>query len=292
MRNLTFPQWLKATLVIFWLAVLSLALPKEPIDPWGLISARKITQLVLVMVTIQTLGGALSRKIGSRAGSFISGFMGGIFSSTAVTAQIARASRSLSDDENRVAALSLLGAILAQLSLALVIVLVSLDGHFPQAFALLLSPILATALLTIIRSKKVKVETPPPEPKDPLGELVEIAKLSLIIVAFLALSKWAQTQFGDTGLYVLTFLVSLFEVHGSIIANLQLHQQSTELGNASFNILSELITLGLIASLVSKLAIVLTIGNRYMRIRMTLWAAILGASMIGGYFLSKVLFDA
>lgn len=283
MLNRNYPPWLKATLVIFWLAVLSLALPKEPIDPWGLISARKITQLVLVMVTIQTLGGALSRKIGSRAGSFISGFMGGIFSSTAVTAQIARASSKLSDDENRVAALSLLGAILAQLSLALVIAMVSLEGHAPQVLALLLTPILATASLTVLRSKKVKVETSPPETKDPLGELLDIAKLSLIIVLFIALAKLAQSQFGEAGLYALTFLVSLFEVHGSIIANLQLHER----GSMSFEILAGLMTLGLIASLVSKLAIVLAIGNRYLRIRMTVWSALLGFSMVAGYFISR-----
>lgn len=289
MRKFNYPPWLKATLVIFWLAVLSLALPKAPIDPWGLISAQKITQLVLVMVTIQTLGGALSRKIGSRAGSFISGFMGGIFSSTAVTAQIARASRTLSDDENRVAALSLLGAILAQLTLAMIIVLVSLDNHVHQALALLLTPILATASLTVVRSKKVKVETRLPEAKDPLGELLDIAKLSLIIVVFIALSKLAQTQFGETGLYVLTFLVSLFEVHGSIIANVQLHQQSTDAGTLNFGVLAGLITLGLIASLISKLAIVLAIGNAYLRVRMTMWAALLAASMIAGYYLNLSL---
>lgn len=278
-----YPPWLRATFVILWLAILSYALPKEPIDPWGLVSAQKITQLVLLMVTIQTIGGALSRKFGSKAGSFLSGFMGGVFSSTAVTAQIAKASQDLSDDENRVATLSLLGAILSQLLLAFIITVTSLTTHLTQAVLLFLPPLLATVSLTVFRSNKAKVESHPPEPKDALSELLNIAKLSLIIVAFIAFAKFLQMQFGARGLYILTFLVSLFEVHGSIIANLQLH----ETGNMSLEVLIALMAIGLIASLVSKVAIVYFMGNVFLRTRMTLWAAFLGASMVAGYYLSK-----
>lgn len=277
-----YPPWLRATFVILWLAILSYALPKEPIDPWGLVSAQKITQLVLLMVTIQTIGGALSRKLGSKTGSFLSGFMGGIFSSTAVTAQVAKASRSLSDDENRVATLSLLGAILSQLLLAFIITITSLSTHLTQTVLLFLPPLLATISLTVFRSNKVRVEPHPPEPKDPLSELLDIAKLSLIIVAFIAFAKFMQLQFGNRGLYILTFLVSLFEVHGSIIANLQLH----ETANMSFDVLIALMTIGLIGSLVSKVAIIYFMGNFFLRTRMTLWAAFLGSSMVAGYYLS------
>ncbi len=281
-RTSKYRPWLRASLIVLWLAILSYALPKEPIDPWGLVSARKITQLVLLMVTIQTVGSALSRKFGSKAGSFLSGFMGGIFSSTAVTAQVAKASPHLSENENRVAALSLLGAILSQLLLSFTIVMTSLDQFYLQATILFLPPILTTALLTFFRSNKVRIETQPPEPKDPLSELLDIAKLSLIIVGFIAGAKLLQIQFGDRGLYILTFLVSLFEVHGSIIANLQLHES----GTLNFDTLTGLVTIGLVGSVVSKFAIVLFVGNGFLRTRMITWAAFLGASMLAGYYLS------
>lgn len=284
-----YDRWVKAFLLIFWLGVLTVALPKTPIDPWGLFSPRKITLLVLVLVTIQTLGGVLSQALGSRAGSFLSGFVGGVFSSTAVTAQVARQSHKLSDDENRVATLSFLGSILAQMLLAFALTIVGATENTSSIYSIFLLfgfPLLGTVILTVFRSRKVKMKGHIPNHRDPLSDLLEIAKLSVFIICVIAVSKLLQNQFGDSGLSTLTFLVSLFEVHGSIIANMQLNES----GAIDHATLRSLISIGLFSSLISKLALGLFLGNSFFRQRIAIWSVFLSAWVLAGWIVARTLF--
>ncbi|MBN8541623.1 MAG: DUF4010 domain-containing protein [Deltaproteobacteria bacterium] len=281
----SYGRWVKAFFVIFWLAVITVLLPSEPIDPWGLFSPRKVTLLVLVLITIQTLGGILSQALGSRAGSFLSGFVGGVFSSTAVTAQIARNSHNLTDDENRVATLSFLGSILAQMVLALALAIIGSTGHLLDVALLIGLPIIGAALLTVFRSRKVRVLGTIPNHRDPLSDLLGIAKLSLFIIAIIAVSKFLQQEFGQNGLSTLTFLVSLFEVHGSIIANLQLEEHRA----IDHAMLRSLISIGLIASLVSKLALGLFLGNRFFKRRIAIWSLFLAMWVLAGWVAASAL---
>lgn len=281
----SYGRWAKAFVVIFWLGVLTVLLPAEPIDPWGLFSPRKITLLVLVLVAIQTLGGVFSQILGSRAGSFLSGFVGGVFSSTAVTAQIAKSSHNLSDDENRVAILSFLGSIIAQMVLAFALAFIGSKDHVLDFVFLFGSPIVGTILLTVFRSRKVQLKTAIPKHRDPLSDLLGIAKLSLFIIAIIAVSKLLQEQFGEHGLVPLTFLVSLFEVHGSIIANLQL----SETGAIDHPTLRSLISIGLFASLISKLALGLFLGNQFFKRRISLWTGFLSLWVAAGWLAAKAV---
>ncbi len=271
--------------MIFWLAVLAALLPSDPIDPWGLFSAKKITLLVLVLITIQTLGGVFSQILGSRAGSFLSGFVGGVLSSTAVTAQIAKDSHNLSDDENRVAILSFLGSIIAQMILGFALAVISAKDHVFDFVILFGLPIFGTILLTAFRSRKVRRKGVIPNHRDPLSDLLGIAKLSLFIVAIIAASKLLQYKFGEYGLAPLTFLVSLFEVHGSIIANLQL----SETGTIDHATLRSLISIGLFASLISKLALGLFLGNRYLKRRIIIWSIFLSFWVAAGWATARAV---
>lgn len=283
-----YERWVKAFVVIFWLGVLTVLLPTDPIDPWGLFSARKITLLVLVLITIQTLGGVFSQILGSRAGSFLSGFVGGVFSSTAVTAQIAKNSHDLSDDENRVATLSFLGSILAQMILAFALALIGSTGHLVDVMLLFGLPITGAVLLTAFRSRKARVRGVIPNHRDPLSDLLGIAKLSLFIVAIIAVSKLLQEWFGENGLSTLTFLVSLFEVHGSVIANLQLEEN----GAINHATLRGLLAIGLFASLVSKLVLGLFLGNGFFKRRIAIWTAFLSAWVFLGWLAARTAANA
>lgn len=278
-------KWIKAFFVIFWLAVVAFFLPSGPIDPWGLFSAKKITLLVLVLIAIQTLGGVFSQILGSRAGSFLSGFVGGVLSSTAVTAQIAKDSHNLSDDENRVAILSFLGSIIAQMILGFALAVIGAKDHVLDFVILFGLPIFGTILLTAFRSRKVTLKGVIPNHRDPLSDLLGIAKLSLFIVAIIAASKLLQYRFGEYGLAPLTFLVSLFEVHGSIIANLQL----SETGTIDHATLRSLISIGLFASLISKLALGLFLGNRYLKRRIIIWSTFLSFWVAAGWATARAV---
>ena len=91
--------------------------------------------------------------------------------------------------------------------------------------------------------------------------ILPILKLSVFIVAILSLSKVFQHLFGQKGLLVITSLVSLFEIHGSIIANVQLH----ELGTVGVSLLSSLLAISVVASYISKLFLIWTLGSPFFR---------------------------
>ena len=92
-------------------------------------------------------------------------------------------------------------------------------------------------------------------------QILPILKLSFFIVVILSVSKISQNIFGQNGLIVLTSLVSLFEIHGSVIANVQLHES----GAVSVNFLCSLLAVSVVASYVSKLILISAIGSPKLR---------------------------
>ena len=120
-------------------------------------------------------------------------------------------------------------------------------------------PICLTTVLITIQSKKV-IRTQTSLAKAEY-KILPIVKLSGLIVVILALSKLSQTIFGQIGLVGLTFLISLFEIHGSIIANVRLH----DAGSVSVQFLSILLMISVVASYTSKLFLVFTLGTSALR---------------------------
>ena len=77
------------------------------------------------------------------------------------------------------------------------------------------------------------------------------------------ISKLLQMYFGQQGLMVLTFLVSLFEIHGSVISNVQIFES----GTINLKVLTSLLTLSIVASYLSKLFLIHTLGHKNLKIK-------------------------
>jgi uncharacterized membrane protein (DUF4010 family) len=75
------------------LAIVLPLLPDRPIDPWNAVSPRKVGLFVALIAGINFLGYLLSRVLGARRGAGLSGIVGGLASSTAVTAAMAQRAR-------------------------------------------------------------------------------------------------------------------------------------------------------------------------------------------------------
>ena len=72
------------------LAVLLPLLPTEAHDPWGVLSPRKIGLFVLLIAGLGFVGYVLHRILGQTKGAGLAGLVGGLVSSTAVTAAMAQ----------------------------------------------------------------------------------------------------------------------------------------------------------------------------------------------------------
>ncbi|HEU5058149.1 MAG TPA: DUF4010 domain-containing protein, partial [Kofleriaceae bacterium] len=86
--------------LLILVAIVLPVLPTEASDPWGVLAPRRIGVFVVLIAGISYVGYVLNRLLGSRNSASITGLVGGLASSTAVTvamAQRARAAESFRD---------------------------------------------------------------------------------------------------------------------------------------------------------------------------------------------------
>jgi uncharacterized membrane protein (DUF4010 family) len=87
-----------ATVQLLVLAAIVLPmLPAEPVDPWDAIPPRKVGLFVVLIAAVEYVGYVLHRVFGTRRGTGLAGLVGGLASSTAVTAAMARTARERDD---------------------------------------------------------------------------------------------------------------------------------------------------------------------------------------------------
>jgi uncharacterized membrane protein (DUF4010 family) len=104
---------------ILLLLVLSLLLaisPSHPVDPWELVNPRKLVQLIFTLTVLQILGALLMTFFKGSVGGGAYGFFGGLISSTALTASLAKQSQKGDEDDIRLLSLSYLSALFIELT--------------------------------------------------------------------------------------------------------------------------------------------------------------------------------
>lgn len=230
--------------------------------------------MVLALGAIQFIGGLVARKVGTQTGLLISGFINGLVSSTAFTAELANKSRSHSLEQVRIESISFLSATLAMLVQGFFLVLIGIENSPKPVLLIFIGPILMTIILIMIRHNKIK-SIHAKFSEVPLIDFISLIKLTIFIVGVITISKLLQIQFGGRGLEVLTFFVSLFEIHGSIIANSQLLVKQT----ISVDEFSFLLSLSIGASYIGKVFIVLFLGHPFLKKRVLLWTSLILASI-------------
>lgn len=87
-------SWTKPTMTLISLSLITWLAPVAPLDSWSLLSPKKIATMILALAIIQVLGSALAQYLGTRTGAILTGFFGGLISSTATTASLAKKAKS------------------------------------------------------------------------------------------------------------------------------------------------------------------------------------------------------
>ncbi len=267
------------------MALLVWLLPTLPIDPWKLLSPKKVATMIFALMLIQVMGTTLSRFLGEKAGAILTGFFGGLISSTATTAALAKRSQSLGRQDESAETLTFLAATAAMLIEGLALLLSGTTEFHPTLSLIFLGPILTSALLIFRHSNRLRDKSLVVGSNE--FRILPILKLAAFIVAVLALSKGLQNVFGQSGLIALTFLVSLFEIHGSVIANVQLHDS----GVVGVQLLGGLLAVSVFASYLSKLFVIFTLGSKPLRVQATKTTLFLLLSLLMSW-LVFVLFPA
>lgn len=238
----------KSSLILILLYLAGVLFPNHTIDPWGVVNIRKILQLIFALSFIQILGDVLFRYLGAKIGSTLLGFFGGLVSSTAFTVSLAKETKDLSVETTRTASIAFLSATLAMLMEAFFLVYYGLPEFSPRLLIFFAGP-LGMTLGLILWSYRRSAEAPILHDEDGKIDFRSVLKLAGFIFGALSLSKLFEQWIGIKSLLPLTFVVSLFEIHGSVIANVQLH----EAGVVDPLLLVDLLATSFFASFTSKL---------------------------------------
>lgn len=244
-------------------------LPDQPFGPFGGIRPRTLWLVVLLISGLNFLAFLLHRVIGARAGHALSGALGGLVSSTAVTLAFTRESRRAPAQSGPLGA-GVVAACMMTIPRAIIIAaIVNIAMTAPLALRLLPALLIAAAIVAFVfrrtlRDHEGEEQERPPSPL----RLFSAIKLAVIIqLAMLAVNA-VQSFWGDTGVLASGALLGLANVDALTLA-------MARPGGATPapDLAARAIVLGIATSTMLKLAIVLVGGAPALRRAVAPWLA-------------------
>ena len=246
---------------ILQFAVLSLVvlpiLPSQDYGPYGALNPRQIWWMVVLISGLALAGYLALRIIGARHGAALLGIFGGLASSTATTMMFSRHARDHVHLVRMAAIVILIANLMVMIRLGVVAGLVapSLVGQIAVVFACGLVPGLA---LTLYGWKILNAggELPMPSVKNPT-ELKTAISFGLLYAIVLLASAWLQEIAGNRGLYIVALASGLTDADASVLSALRLYNLEKIPATQAVTA----VTLALMANLVFKIGLVVSIGG-------------------------------
>lgn len=253
-------------------------LPDKPIDPWGYFNLHNIWLMVILVAGISFFGYIAVRMVGTTKGIGLTGLFGGLASSTAVTLSLGRQGKNSP-------ALSKNLSIGISLACSIMLVRVFFEMYVinPELANYLLTPVIVATIAgycfiayLIFTAKKETVihET---TFKNPF-KISEALMLGLIFGIVIALIKFAHHTFGDSGVYVVSFIAGSADVDAVVLSVTSF----AETGMPSITVLNSVV-LAIVANSITKFAIVAFLGNKTIALHVGIFFLISLAAFIGTY---------
>lgn len=201
------------------LAVVLPLLPEEANDPWHVLEPRRIGLFVTLIMGVDYVGYVLHRTLGARRGAGLTGLLGGLTSSTAVTAAMARRGSSTPAD----IATGQMATFLANAVMAGRILVITSVVSRPLALALAPAMGGAAACLLLAALWKWRVSRAAPhdgsevEIQNPLS-IVAALKWGLFLSFVLVAAAVGRQLLGDRGLIAAAVLSGLADVDAITLA--------------------------------------------------------------------------
>jgi uncharacterized membrane protein (DUF4010 family) len=266
---------IQAAVVILILSiVVAPFLPDRAIDPWNLINPRRFIVILVVLATIQFCGYLALRLLGPKLGMSVTGFFGGLVSSTAVFLNLPGMVKKNPALLSAAIGSGLMATAATLLELALLVSMVDPSLTMTVGTSIL-AMILVLAGTAVFVSQNGQTEIN----HEPLTNPLDIkAAIRLALAFFVALTligllhRFASQQ----AIYAASFIGGLFELQSVSMATLNLHiQQKMSQSSAAASI-----GLAVVASMISKIAVLMFLDRS--RWALVLSSYLILATMIGG----------
>jgi uncharacterized membrane protein (DUF4010 family) len=229
--------------------------------PLNVLNPYKIWLMVVFISAISFLGYVLIKVVGSRQGIGLTGLLGGLVSSTAVTLSFSQRSQEDSDLAKPFAL-----AITVAWTMMFSRVLVEVAALNIRLLRVLWVPMAAAGVVGLAYCVYLYFSQRTDQEGDVAlsnpFELGPAVKFGLIYAAILLFSKAAQTYLGDTGIYLSSVVAGLTDVDAITLSMAELSQAT---GSVGLSTAARAIVLAAMSNTVVKGGIVLTSGAPALR---------------------------
>ena len=213
-------QEIRSALLILAASFIALpVLPDQPIDPWGAVNPRSLWLLTILLASA-TFGGYIALKaLGPKAGLLVGALVGAIVSSTAVTVDLARRSKSGETPPRNAAAAATLATAVSLTRVGLIgsalSAGVALHVWIPLGSAIIVSLAFAAVITLIYRGQENEVSER--QLRSPL-DIASVAKFALLLAVLTVAAKLSAVWFGDAGLNAFAATAGLVDVDAVTLA--------------------------------------------------------------------------
>ncbi len=261
-------------------------LPRTAIDPWGVFVPFTIWLLVILISGIGFVGYFLIKYLGARGGIPLTGFLGGLVSSTAVTISMATRSR-----ETNLPRIFTGGILIALATMQLRVVVEILILGSSDFFSFLIIPILMSVVSSAFagyffwkskskrtsffkRPERVKLKSP--------FEIIPALKFGLIFIGVLFMLALGQRYFGSSGVYAAAFLSGVVDIDAIVLSSLE----SVRLGELTSVVAYNAIAVALFTNTLVKVGYVGIMGSRGVFRKVAFSTVLVTLVGIGVFFLT------
>jgi uncharacterized membrane protein (DUF4010 family) len=266
---------LNATLKLLLISVVILPiLPDQNYGPLAAINPYQIWWMVVLIAGISYLGYFAAKIVGNQYGPILTGALGGLVSSTAVTLNLSRLSTQYPETKNVLA-----GGILTACATMFIRTLLLTSVVNPALSQMLLPALLIMSTFTYSvafllwkngrefrSSEEIKLENP--------FQLGMALKFGAFLVVIMLLSKLLNVYFGDMGSYFLAATSGLADVDPITLLMSQMSRDGT-----SLNIAAKAILIAIFVNSSVKSVLTLAIGGQALGFRVG--APLIGAVVAG-----------
>jgi uncharacterized membrane protein (DUF4010 family) len=230
-------------------------LPDQPLDPFGVLNPRQIWLFVILVSVIGYIGYVLIRILGAERGLSLTGILGGLVSSTAVTTAMASEIK----ESRAVMPSAVFATTIASCTMfprmLFIVLLVNRDLFLPLLPQLLSMTAIGIALayLSMRHNERAGKNV---EVKDPF-RILPALKFGLFFAFVLLASKLASIYFGNAGAYAAGIIAGLADVDAITLSMATLASSSLTPSTAVISI-----TLAAMTNTLVKLSIAYILGNR------------------------------
>ena len=256
-------------------------LPKEPVDPWGIISIYDTWLMVVFISGISFVGYILTKTLGAEKGIGLAAIIGGLASSTAVTTSMS----SQSKKNNKIINPFVFGVVIASMVMfarvgfEVFVINMSLLGTLTIPLVVMGITSLIV-LLVLFLSEKKKDKKHEEIPLTSPFQFAPALKFGLFYIFVLLISHFSHQFFGDNGIYLSSVLAGLADVDAITISMSKLAAS----GSISHTVATRSIIIAVFSNTLVKGSIALFFGGKDFAKKVSISFAIITLVGLGSLF--------